>query len=166
MNELMKEVVQAGAEKVANGNVAAMRDRLTALGMGSAAAKLKDAEKLQVAYSKYLFVSYEKVQAFNEKLRKDSEEKDAYGQPRYKRLEFLHLGQYPEVPPAHVLDALGAAQKDGCFDYFTVAKVVWHTEVKDPILFGHITNCNDYFFISQWDDDVKFEDILFMEKVK
>lgn len=44
-----------------------------------------------------------------------------------------------------------------CFDSFSVAHIA---EVKDPILFGEIAECTDKFFIAQWDEDVKIEDIL------
>jgi hypothetical protein len=33
-------------------------------------------------------------------------------------------------------------------------------EVIDPIIFGKIDGCTDRFFIAQWDDDVKIEDIV------
>jgi len=34
------------------------------------------------------------------------------------------------------------------------------TVVPDPILLGRITGCENRYFIAQWDDDVKIEDIL------
>ena len=69
-----------------------------------------------------------------------------------------------EFPPDTVLDALEKAKEDNCFDTFEVAKISWIEEIKDPILFGIIEGCSDKFFISQWDDDVKIEDLLFMER--
>lgn len=52
------------------------------------------------------------------------------------------------------------AQKLKCFDTFEIAKIEAVEERKDPIVFGCITGCPDKFFIAQWDDDVKIEDIL------
>ena len=37
-------------------------------------------------------------------------------------------------------------------------------EIKDPIGFDKIDSCPDYFFVSQWEDDVKFEDIVFAKQ--
>jgi hypothetical protein len=47
-----------------------------------------------------------------------------------------------------------------CFDRFEVAKVETIEVRPDPIIFGLINDCVDKFFITQWDDDVKIEDIL------
>jgi hypothetical protein len=49
---------------------------------------------------------------------------------------------------------------DDCFDSFEIAKIQWKREIKDPILFGRIDGCPDRFYVSQWDDDVRIEDIL------
>jgi len=156
MEESREVAVKAEAEVVDT-------DRLAKLGLQAASDKVGSARKMQLAYKNYLFVSAEKIASFNQKLREDTlkEDKRAY---TFKRLNFIPLRQYQEVPPVHVLDALEKAQELGCFDTFEVAKIEWVEEVKDPILFGRIYGCGDYFFISQWDDDVKFEDILFHEK--
>lgn len=118
---------------------------------------------MKKAYEKYLFVTQNTIDKFNEKLRKDTliEDKSAYS---FKRLVFISLDKYNQLPPDNVLEALENAQKDECFDTYEVAKIKWIKEVKDPILFGVIEGCSDKFFISQWDDDVKIEDLLFMEK--
>ena len=68
--------------------------------------------------------------------------------------------EYPSAPPQAVLDKVEEAQKVGCFDAFEVCKVESVREYKDPIVFGRITGCPDRFFIAQWDNDVKIEDIL------
>ena len=137
-----------------------IEQRLKSLGLAGAAKKLGRARRLEIAYLNYLFVSAEKISAFNEKLRKETlkEDKRAY---TYKFLAFIPLDKYPQVPPESVLDALEEAKKSECFDAFEVAKIEWREEVKDPILFGVIEGCTDKFFISQWDDDVKVEDIIF-----
>lgn len=118
---------------------------------------------MKMAYEKYLFITSGIINKFNEKLRKNTliENKKAM---TYKRLIFIPLAQYGQLPPENVLTALEAAIEDKCFDKFEVAKIDWIKEVKDPILFGVIDNCPDKFFISQWDDDISIEDLLFMEK--
>lgn len=127
--------------------------RLSRLGFGAAATKIKEAKimsrKLAIAYEHYRFVRQEKIDAFNQKLRMDSNS--------YKMLAFTDINQYDQVPPGHVLEALEVAMERKCFDSYEVARIV---EVKDPILFGRINNCPDRFFIAQWDDDVKIEDII------
>lgn len=137
--------------------------KLKNLGLTRASDRITSAQKMTIAYGKYLFVTEEKINDFNSKLRKDTirEMPNAY---EYKRLLFVPLEEYNEVPPPHVLEALEKALEDKCFDTFEIAKVEWIKEIKDPIVFGRINNCTDRFFISQWDDDVKFEDILFLEK--
>jgi hypothetical protein len=129
--------------------------------MNKAAKRLESAEKMQRAYKKYLFVTQEKINAFNVKLRADSLEKDGRV-VQYKELVFIRLQNYTEIPPARVLDDLEKAKTDNLFDTFEVAKIEWIRQVEDPILFGCIKGCTDKFFLSQWDDDVKIEDILFM----
>lgn len=130
-------------------------DRLEKLGFKAAGAKVKELSikklKMAIAYEHYRFVRPEKIQAFNEKLfRKGSIN-------GYQRLIFTPIREYAEVPPAHVLDKLEVAMERQCFDDFEVAHIV---NVKDPILFGRVHGCPDRFFIDQWDDDVKIEDIL------
>lgn len=56
-----------------------------------------------------------------------------------------------------VLDSLEVAMGRKCFDSFMVAHII---DVEDPILFGYINGCSDHFFIDQWDEDVKIQDIL------
>lgn len=139
------------------------KTRLEKLGLLTIAKKLDSAEKMKIAYEKYLFIPPGTVTKFNEKLRKDTliEDKQA---STYKRLIFIPLAQYGKLPPENVLNALELAIEDKCFDRFEIAKIEWIKEVKDPILFGVIDGCPDKFFISQWDDDVSIEDLLFMEK--
>ena len=103
-------------------------------------------KKLALAYEHFRYVKQDKIDAFNEKLR-----------PHNKYLAFTGIEEYDKVPPTDVLDALEKAQEIGCFDSYEVAHIA---EVKDPILFGRITDCPDRFFIAQWDDDVRIEDIL------
>jgi len=134
----------------------AVQDRLERLGFTAAGAKVKELSlrkrKMAIAYEHYRFVRPEKIAAFNEKLMRDTRKGGDY-----KTLAFTPVGQYAEVPPANVLDSLETAQGRQCFDTFEVAHII---NVKDPILFGRINGCSDRFFIDQWDDDVRIEDIL------
>ena len=139
-----------------------VQDRLARLGFKSAATKVKTAvetkRKLAIAYEHYRYVSAEKMAAFQQKLREESYKRSAIsGRSRWKELAFTPLHAYTETPPAHVLDSLEAANAHKCFDKFAIAHIV---NVEDPILFGYIDGCTDHFFIDQWDDDVKIQDIL------
>lgn len=108
--------------------------------------------KLMIAYENYRFVRQEKIDAFNTKLGKEKSKDGSW-----KMLDFAPIESYEGAPPESVLDALETAQGRNCFDTFEVAYI---RQVRDPILFGRIKACPDRFFIAQWDDDVKIEDIL------
>lgn len=134
-------------------------ERLLSLGLNKAASKLSAAQRMEVAYKGYSFITPEAIQRFNEELRKETlkEDKRAY---RFKQLIFTNLDQYDKIPPEHVLKGLERAKKEGLFDQYEIAHIDWIVEVKDPILFGVIVGCSDRFYIEQWDDDVKIEDLL------
>jgi len=135
----------------------AVVDRLEKLGFKAASAEVKELatrkRKMALAYELYRFVRPEKIQEFNAKLYKESRTSNG----GYKMLDFQPIEHYKNVPPADVLNALEAAQGHKCFDKFDVAYI---REVEDPILFGVINGCEDRFYIAQWDNDVKIEDIL------
>jgi len=78
----------------------------------------------------------------------------------YDTLAFIELDKYTEIPPPDCLLDLKKAQDLKCFDEFEVAKIESVHVRPDPIIFGGIKGCVDKFFITQWDDDVKIEDIL------
>lgn len=130
-------------------------NRLDRLGFKAAGTKVKELatrqRKMAIAYEHYRFVRPEKIDAFNDKLLKKG------SNAGYQRLSFTSVELYQEVPPPHVLGEMEIAMDRKCFDSFEVAHIV---NVKDPILFGRIEGCPDRFFIDQWDDDVKIEDIL------
>ena len=150
----VKGNVNSGKEKCSD-----TKGRLEKLGFKAATENVTAAERMQHAYKMYLYVTEEDITAFDEKLKLETL-KERPQAMQYKRLGFIPIEQYSEVPPADVLDAVEKAQADKCFDTFEVAKIEWHKEVKDPIVFGRIFGCSDRFFIAQWDDDVKIEDIL------
>ena len=143
-------------------------ERLKQLGLTQCATRIEEEltvrQKLAVAYEKYRYLTPAKIEAFNVKLREETEKKEGKNQwgkiKSYKRTKMTPLEQYGSVPPETALAALEAAHADQCFDSFEVMTVEWHKEVPDPILFGVIKGCADRFFIAQWDADVKIEDIL------
>lgn len=124
---------------------------LAELGMGKVAAKLlrkkEGKEKLLAAVSGYRYATGEDLDDFNKEMK-------GYG----KELIVEEIKDYEKVPPDDVLDKLKAAKEKGCFDTFHIAYI---RKVKDPILFGKIDDFkNLYFFVAQWGDDVKIEDII------
>ena len=143
-----------------------LSERLRQLGLVAAATTLTQqvalAKKLEVAYEHYRFVTKEKIDQFNQKLYKTTMKPGGqFGQGSYQQLTFTSLALYRAAPPSEVLDALEAAQALQVFDVFEVATITeQHIPKPDPILFGRIDGCTDQFYISQWDADVRIEDIL------
>lgn len=134
---------------------------LEELGFTSASTGLKQkrelARKLRLAFEHFRVVTPGSIDRFNEELRKRTQTSVPY---TYQRLKFTPIAQYGDIPPAPALEALRAAKKIGCFDSYEVATIESVTVVPDPVLFGCITGCPNKYFIAQWDDDVKIEDIL------
>lgn len=131
---------------------------LTALGLTTAADQLKAREEKigqwAEAYARYGFVTPNQVEAFQSLCWKEIKN------GAYKNLVFTPLNKYPNVPPAEVLAKLKEAQESKLFDAFEIAHIEWVTPVPDPILFGKINGCPDLFYIAQWGDDVKVEELL------
>lgn len=65
------------------------------------------------------------------------------------------IALYPNIPPEHALQKIEKHRTD--FDYFTIAEV---NSIKDPLLLGRIVGIEDRFFLAQWGDDVKLDDII------
>jgi len=132
-------------------------EKLERAGMKAAAEQLRKkaalGRKLMIAYEHYRFVRPEKIDEFNKKLFKETSKRDG----SYRYLSLTAIESYDKIPPDHVLENLDVAKERKCFDSFEVVHIM---EVKDPILFGRIKNCPDRFFIDQWDNDVRIEDIL------
>lgn len=126
--------------------------------------KIEFKRKMLIAYENYRFVTPEIFNRFNEDLkertikRSGTKGKDLYH--NYDKLVFKKVSEYKDSPPAQVLDDMRTAKAMGCFDTFEIAKIEATVEYKDPIVFGVIDGCDDRFFISQWDNDVKISDIL------
>ncbi len=137
-------------------------ERLLKLGFKTAATELAvlidTKRKLALAYEHYRFVTPEKVAAFNVALmQKTGKNMKSISNMEYQRLDFTPIAQYRTVPPDSVLASLETAQKRKCFDSFEIAYI---KNVKDPLLFGRVDGTPNRFFIDQWDDDVKIEDLL------
>lgn len=136
-------------------------DRLEKLGFKRAATNLKITRerkrKLMLAYEHYRFVRQENVNRFNEKLKDRTLEGSYPYSATWQTLAFCPVGNYGKIPPQEALSAMEAAVERKCFDTFEVAYI---DNVKDPILFGRVEGCPDRFFVAQWDDDVKIEDLL------
>lgn len=138
---------------------------LEAAGMVAAAVKLKEAaalrRKLAIAYEHFRFVRPEKIEAYRQRLKEATQQGPKPGSTwygtTYKDLSFTPLQSYPQVPPADVVKSVVDARGKQCFDAFEVAHIV---DVKDPIVFGRVNGCADRFFVAQWDNDVRIEDIL------
>ena len=143
---------------------------LKELGLNKASEKVEKTgllkNKLMVAYEHFRVVDPKIVERFQVELRKKTEKKNkTNGYTTYDKLVFIPLKDYSEVPPQHALESLAHAKqfKAGgvvLFDEFEVAKIETITERPDPIIFGRIDGSPDRFFVCQWDDDVKIEDIL------
>ena len=140
-----------------------IEERLEKLGLTTVGKNIKVLKEMKrkmiIAYEHFRCVPKEKIKNFNKKLR-DETLLERGNETRYKQLVFIPLEKYTEVPPMNVLNDLEAAQEIGCFDSYEIAKIEDIVEVKDPIVFGRIAGCTDRFFVSQWDDDVKIDDIL------
>ena len=147
---------------------------LKELGLTNAAEKIETGrslkKKLAVAYEYYKFVSPDIFDRFAKSLREKTYKNEKTGKytgiEKWHELKFIALDKYPEVPPPDCLLELKKAKELGIFDGFEVAKTEEvssnynRTPVPDPIIFGLINGCVDKFFITQWDDDVRIEDIL------
>lgn len=136
-----------------------VQDRLERLGFKTASTVIKKLaerkRKMMIAGEFYRILKQDKIDAFNKKLRKSTE-----NNYRFDQLSFTPISSYADTPPPEVLAELETAIGRNCFDSYEVAHIVKQVKVPDPLLLGRIDGCPDRFFITQWDDDVKIEDIL------
>lgn len=90
------------------------------------------------------FISYKQI----DKYRKDL--------PKCKELVIDSLKEYEKPIPRDAQKVLSLAKKSKLFDDY---KIFWIREVKDPIIFGITKEMPDlYFFISEWGEDISFND--------
>ena len=122
--------------------------------------------KLAIAIEHYRYVTSANITAFNDKLKKETLKDNGkkpsdvvYYQATWQTLKFADIKTTDQIPPEEVLIKMKEAKDLGCFDTFEIAHID-KVEVKDPILFGCINGTDKKFFIGQWDDDVKIEDII------
>ena len=118
--------------------------------------KVELSKKLHIAYQNYEFVMPDDINKFNDILRSKTEKSQDY-RTTYDKLVFHNVANYTEAPPEFVLDKMKEAVSKQCFDEFEIAKIESVQEIPDPILFGKVNGCGDYFFITQWDNDVTLE---------
>lgn len=67
------------------------------------------------------------------------------------------IDKYEGIPPEGVLKRFAEVKETKVFDRYSVATV---KAVKDPLLLGHIDGSEDRYFIAQWGDDVKLDDVI------
>lgn len=104
-------------------------------------------DKLLKAVETYRYATQEDLNDFNKEMRSYS-----------KEFIVVEMKNFDRLPPDDVLEELQKARKKGCFDTYHIGYI---RKVKDPILFGKIDGFNGlYFYIAQWGDDVKIEDII------
>jgi hypothetical protein len=136
---------------------------LRELGLTEAANKMKHqrelARKLRIAFEHFRVVTPEQLTRFQGELM-EKRTKGAYGAYSYQSLKFTALEAYPNVPPGEVLQKIREAKTHECFDRFEVLTLESVTVVPDPVVFGIINGCDNKYFVAQWDDDVKIEQIL------
>lgn len=142
---------------------------------------LSFAARLAIAYEHYRFVTQDQVAIFNRRLKEQTLKRfqsatgSVHDQPvidssgtivgralysKYDVLNFSDWDSYKGTPPGDVMEAASKANDLGIFDVLEVAKVQSEVEYHDPILFGRILGCGDRFFIAQWDNDVKIDDLI------
>ena len=139
---------------------------LRELGLTEAANKMKRARemarKLRIAFEHFRVVTREQVTRFQQKLVDQAiKEAGPYSASyTFKALKFTALEAYPEVPPREVLEKIRGAKELKCFDRFEVLTLESVVVVPDPVVFGIVNGCDNKYFVAQWDDDVKIEQIL------
>ena len=137
-------------------------------------AKTTLARKLALAYEHYRYVTQKQVDEFNRKIMAETNRPTRTGDLQYDsyggyithvadQLVFEAANKYKGMPPTDVLEAVKEAKTRGVFDGYLVASIQpVATAVKrpDPIVFGRVNGCDDYFYIAQWGNDVKLSDII------
>jgi hypothetical protein len=149
--------------------VTATEAELRELGLTAAADTMKRARelarKLRIAFEHFRVVTPEHLQRFQyELLERGRKGRSAlaglYEGYTYQALKFTALESYPNVPPGDVLEKIRSAKELKCFDRFEVLTLETREVVPDPVVFGIIDGCDNKYFVAQWDDDVKIEQIL------
>jgi hypothetical protein len=61
------------------------------------------------------------------------------------------------IIPDNVLDELDTAEERQLFDDYAV---LWAENIPDPLLLGKVDDCEDYFLIAEWGNDITFEQLM------
>jgi hypothetical protein len=137
------------------------------LGFTAAAANVRVnremARKMRIAFEHFRVVSPENMAKFESELYERTHKRSSLSYTAsYQRCQFTPISQYRQVPPKEVLEKVREAMALGCFDGFEVLTIenVEAQRIPDPIIFGRIMGTQNRYFVAQWDDDVKIEDIL------
>jgi hypothetical protein len=153
--------------KIAQTPTKSHETELEELGFMAAAVTVKTsremAHKMRIAFEHFRVVSSENMDRFQKELYKRTHKFNPLRyEEYYQRAIFTPIGQYKQVPPREALEKVRAAKALGCFDSFEVMTIetVEQQRIPDPIIFGRITGCSNRYYICQWDDDVKIEQIL------
>jgi hypothetical protein len=115
--------------------------------------------RLRTAFEHFRVVTPEHIKRFNNKLYEITR-KDASRGYQYDRLLFTRIKDYAAIPPKEVLEKIRQAKNLACFDDFEIATIESVLVIPDPIVFGIIEGCDNKYFVAQWDNDVRIEDIL------
>jgi hypothetical protein len=86
-----------------------------------------------------------------------------YATKSHDTLVLAPMEKYAGLPPVEVLNQVKEAKSRGCFDAFVVASVepvATKIVLPDPIVFGRVDGCTDYFFIGEWGSDVSINDLI------
>ena len=85
-------------------------------------------------------------------------------EPSYADVEFnwreTPVCNYKGNPPSGILKKIIEENKKGIFDELRIVTVSKEVLAKDPLLIGRINGSEQRFFIAQWGDDVKMEDLF------
>jgi hypothetical protein len=137
---------------------------LRELGLTEAANKMKHqrelARKLRIAFEHFRVVTPDQISRFQQELLEKRRAGLYSGGYTYQALKFTALESYPNVPPSEVLEKIRGAKELKCFDRFEVLTLETVEVIPDPVVFGIIDGCDNKYFVAQWDDDVKIEQIL------
>jgi hypothetical protein len=145
--------------------VTATEAELRELGLTAAADTMKRARelarKLRIAFEHFRIVTPEQLKRFQYELMEQGRKgRGLYEGYTYQALKFTALESYPNVPPGDVLEKIRDAKALKCFDRFEVLTLETVEVVPDPVVFGIIDGCDNKYFVAQWEDDVKIEQIL------
>jgi len=81
----------------------------------------------------------------------------AKGTIGYFRWKEEKVEDYGALPPESVLKTYAEHKERRLFDYFTIASV---EGIHDPLLLGRLNDDETRYYIAQWGDDVKLDDVI------